>query len=432
MAGLHLQELLWLFLVYSFLGWILETVTAAFKHRHFLNRGLINGPLCIIYGVTVCVVTIFFHEMHGIWLFFASVIMSTLIEWTAGNLIERYFHERWWDYSDHRWNLEGTVSLTMSLFWGALCTVCISWGNGLLVKLYHWFPGALGKLGVSILMGVLLLDAAASVTILEGRSKNLERWESLDAWLDSITSRLGKKIYRSVNRRIMKAYPEAVPARQETAQPEVFAYGCSFYKLWLLFVIGAFLGDLTETVFCRITGGVWMSRSSVVWGPFSIVWGLGMAAATFLLYQYKERSAMFLFTAGTFLGGAYEYICSVFTELMFGQVFWDYSEMPFNLGGRINLLYCFFWGFAAVAWMKGIFPKMSDWIEKIPVKCGKMISWLLVLFMSCNILVSCMALIRVEERQKGIEAQSRWQQVMDERFDDARMQRIYPNAIHVE
>ena len=45
-----------------------------------------------------------------------------------------------------------------------------------------------------------------------------------------------------------------------------------------------------------------------------------------------------------FLGGAYEYLCSVFTELVFGKVFWDYSWMPFNLGGRINLLYCFFWG----------------------------------------------------------------------------------------
>ena len=42
----------------------------------------------------------------------------------------------------------------------------------------------------------------------------------------------------------------------------------------VLLFIGAFLGDITETIFCRITAGYWMSRSSVVWGPFSIVWGL--------------------------------------------------------------------------------------------------------------------------------------------------------------
>ena len=52
-------------------------------------------------------------------------------------------------------------------------------------------------------------------------------------------------------------------------------------------------------------------------------------------------------------------------------MFWDYSKIPFNLGGRINLLYCFFWGIAAVVWIKGIYPVMSAWIEKIPMKFGK-------------------------------------------------------------
>ena len=84
-----------------------------------------------------------------------------------------------------------------------------------------------------------------------------------------------------------------------------------------------------------------MSRSSLVWGPFSIVWGLAIALVTQVLYKYKDRSAFWLFGMGTLLGGAYEYLCSVFTELVFGKVFWDYSWMPFNLGGRINLLYCF-------------------------------------------------------------------------------------------
>ena len=71
---------------------------------------------------------------------------------------------------------------------------------------------------------------------------------------------------------------------------------------------------------------------------------LALAAATLFLYKYRDRSASFFFVAGTLLGGLYEYLCSVFTELVFGTVFWDYSAIPFNLGGRINLLYCFFWG----------------------------------------------------------------------------------------
>ena len=196
-----------------------------------------------------------------------------------------------------------------------------------------------------------------------------------------------------------------------------------------MFIIGAFLGDITETIYCRITAGVWMSRSSVVWGPFSIVWGLAIAICTLLLYKYRHKSDSFLFFVGTFLGGAYEYMCSVFTEIVFGKIFWDYSKIPFNLGGRINLLYCFFWGIATVIWMKLLYPKLSALIEKVPVKPGKILTWITVVFMCCNVVVSCMALTRSTERANAVPANHRWQQIMDERFDDDRMNRIYPNML---
>ena len=135
--------------------------------------------------------------------------------------------------------------------------------------------------------------------------------------------------------------------RQPTAVQKGKADFLSAADLLWLFVIGAFLGDVVETVFCRLTAGVWMSRSSLVWGPFSVVWGLALAMATVLLRQNQEKSDRYLFAFGTVLGGVYEYVCSAVTELLFGTVFWDYSKFKFNLGGRINLLYCFFWGIAA-------------------------------------------------------------------------------------
>ncbi len=177
-----------------------------------------------------------------------------------------------------------------------------------------------------------------------------------------------------------------------------------------------------------------MSRSSVVYGPFSIVWGLGCALLTLVLYRIKDRSDSYIFAAGTLLGGAYEYICSVFTELVFGTVFWDYSGFAFNLGGRINLLYCFFWGIAAVVWMKLLYPFLSKWIERLPVRAGKILCNTMVIFMLVNCLISGMALIRYEERQTGIkkgmfsENLPGVERFLDGRFDNERMERIYPNA----
>ena len=89
------------------------------------------------------------------------------------------------------------------------------------------------------------------------------RWKRISTALDNAVT-------RSIQRRMAQAYPSLDKERirtQRKADPvrdsQVFAAGCSFYKIVLLFFCGAFLGDLTETVFCRITAGVWMSRSSV-------------------------------------------------------------------------------------------------------------------------------------------------------------------------
>ena len=133
------------------------------------------------------------------------------------------------------------------------------------------------------------------------------------------------------------------------------------------------------------------------------------------------------------MGGVYEYLCSVFTELVFGTVFWDYSHLPFNLGGRINLLYCFFWGIAAVVWLKSIYPRLSQWIERLPLRIGRVLSWVLILFMVVNIAVSCLAMGRYTQRQTmDAPPDTALGQLLDRRFPDSRMERIYPNAILVD
>lgn len=424
-------EHLWLFFICSFLGWVLETTAAAVKNKRFANRGLVNLPFCILYGCAAVFITIFGAELKGIWLYIGSVILATVFEWIAGHLIEKIYHEKWWDYSSIRWNLDGYVCLPMSAIWGALAYVMMRWGNTLLLKLFHLLPKTAGYILLLVLTVLLALDILATMMILSGKSKEEERWAAVDNWLSKPAVRLGHSIYKHVDTRIRRAYPDAKKTTITTASTPsaVFAEGCGFHKLVWLFMIGAFLGDITETIYCRITAGIWMSRSSVVWGPFSIVWGLAIAAATAFLHRYRNKSDGFLFAFGTFLGGAYEYVCSVFTEIVFGKVFWDYSTYPLNLGGRINLLYCFFWGIAAVVWMKMLYPKISGLIEKIPMKPGKIITWILTIFMCCNMFVSSLALIRSTERANHIPGESAWQQLMDKYYDDETLQHIYPNAI---
>ena len=78
-------ELLWLFFIYSFGGWVLETVIATLKQRKFANRGLVNGPFCVIYGLTVICMSIGLQELTGFWLFAFAVIYATIAECISGH-----------------------------------------------------------------------------------------------------------------------------------------------------------------------------------------------------------------------------------------------------------------------------------------------------------------------------------------------------------
>lgn len=418
-------QLLWLYMIYSFIGWCGEVVVAAVKRHRFVNRGAVSGPFCPIYGLGAAVVAVFFPELKGnpLFLFLGGMVVNTFVEYVTGRIMEMSLHKKWWDYSDQKFNLGGYVCLKTSVLWG-ICTVLMIYVlNPVFTGLVGLIPKLWGEIILWVLFGLLIVDFIGTVIAVWGLKKKNGRIDQIREGLGRTSKLLENTMTRRLQARMIKAYPNLEKDEKE----DVFASGYGFYKLACLFFIGAFLGDITETVFCRFSMGRWMSRSSVVFGPFSIVWGLGCAMLTWILYRYREQSDRRLFLCGTILGGAYEYICSVFTEIVFGTVFWDYSKIPFNLGGRINLLYCFFWGFAAIIWMKGIYPFLSRWIEKIPVRIGKPLCMIMVFFMSVNIALSGLALDRYSKRHDGLPAKNAVGELMDDWFPDPYMEKVYPN-----
>ena len=418
-------QLLWLYMIYSFIGWCGEVAVAAVKRHRFVNRGAVSGPFCPIYGLGAAVVAVFFPELKGnpLFLFLGGMVVNTFVEYVTGRIMEMSLHKKWWDYSDQKFNLGGYVCLKTSVLWG-ICTVLMIYVlNPVFTGLVGLIPKLWGEIILWVLFGLLIVDFIGTVIAVWGLKKKNGRIDQIREGLGRTSKLLENTMTRRLQARMIKAYPNLEKEEKE----DVFASGCGFYKLACLFFIGAFLGDITETVFCRFSMGRWMSRSSVVFGPFSIVWGLGCAMLTWILYRYREQSDRRLFLCGTILGGAYEFICSVFTEIVFGTVFWDYSKIPFNLGGRINLLYCFFWGFAAIIWMKGIYPFLSRWIEKIPVRIGKPLCMIMVFFMSVNIALSGLALDRYSKRHDGLPAKNAVGELMDDWFPDPYMEKVYPN-----
>ena len=143
---LNFYSLSVLYLVYSFLGWVGETVVATIKGRRFANRGVASGPFCFIYGFTAVLLAISFADRPSpLLLFLGCAIDATVVEWLTAKLLERVNRRRWWDYSGKRFNVDGYICLQYSLLWGALGTATVLWGNGLLFKLYGLLPQWQGR-----------------------------------------------------------------------------------------------------------------------------------------------------------------------------------------------------------------------------------------------------------------------------------------------
>lgn len=349
------------------------------------------------------------------------------MEWLTGKMLEKMKRKKWWDYSGRKFQFDGYICLQYSILWGILGVLAVQYGNSIILGCFHSLPAVIEKAVIWGLIVAGLIDFSGSFLAVCHIEEKLPRLLGWNHKLQKWTYGLAVKISGHIEKRIGSSYPLVLPQREEVKEKD--GERCGFVQVFWLFVIGAFAGDVVETIFCRITAGVWMSRSSLVWGHFSVVWGFAIALVTVLLYKDRDKQDQHIFWAGVFLGGAYEYICSVFTELVFGKVFWDYSAMPFNLGGRINLLYCFFWGIAAVVWIKGLYPKIAKVIEIILKKSRWALTGLCMVFMAVNIVVSVLALVRYDTRADGKAVVSEWEQVMDQYFGDEKMEKIYPNAI---
>lgn len=425
-------ELVAYLIIYSFLGWLLEVCIVAIKDRRFRNRGLCNMPFCLMYGVMMDILIILWPNMagHGFfkWItaFVVFVGVQSISEFFAGRFCKRML----WKYEDITPYNGQWLNLLVAVIFAGILWCGVELLHPLMLLIIHILPELVVKIFCAVIGGALFIDFLLTLYIMYRNRGNLKVNEYQQKSQRNVSDANGK-IYRLIWARIEKAYPnmETEPRAEEKY---VFAKGICFDKIVWVFLISALLGDIIETFYCRLVGGVWMSRSSVLYGPFSIVWGIGAVVLTLVLSRFANKADRYIFIVGGLLGGVYEYVCSVFTEVFFGTVFWDYSHMMFNIGGRTNLLFMFFWGILSVVWIKLVYPHLSNAIEKIPPLAGKIATWVLIVFMVCNSLISAMAMVRYTQRQEGIAAQNAVEEFLDATYQDELIEKVWPNMLITE
>lgn len=125
----HFYAIIYYFFIYSFLGWLMESILNTLKQKTFINRGFLFGPYCPIYGIGMCIIYFICSSLVNapFLVFISGLFFATLLEYLTGFFMEKLFHAKWWDYSHSPYNLQGYICLHISVGWGLLSAIFVSY-----------------------------------------------------------------------------------------------------------------------------------------------------------------------------------------------------------------------------------------------------------------------------------------------------------------
>lgn len=203
----NFYELVWIFIIYAFLGWCTEVSYAALGRGIFVNRGFLNGPYCPIYGFGVVIVVTILTPLQDnlLLLFFGSFLLTSVLEYITGFLLEKVFHDRWWDYSNKPFNLHGYVCLKFSIYWGLACTFIMKVIHPIIYRGITWIPHTLGVVLLVIFMTVFIVDCCITVSTILKFNKRLKLMDEMAEKIHKLSDEIGENIYENVSGAIQKS-----------------------------------------------------------------------------------------------------------------------------------------------------------------------------------------------------------------------------------
>lgn len=157
-----------LFLIYSFLGWFLESVGGILNVKKFVNRGFLIGPYCPIYGIGVICFTLLLSDYKNdlIVLFFLSMLVAGTLEYLTSYLMEKIFNARWWDYSKNKFNINGRICLETMIFFGICGCLFLTILNPFFEHYINKIPDIPLTIVTTIISIIMLIDFIISTTII--------------------------------------------------------------------------------------------------------------------------------------------------------------------------------------------------------------------------------------------------------------------------
>lgn len=202
-------KIIYIFIIYAVIGWLMEVTIVSIKQKKLTPRGFLIGPWCPIYGFGALFITFLLQKYYEdpIALFIMSFLFGTVLEYVTSYIMEKLFHARWWDYSNHKFHINGRVSLTTSLGFGLLGLILVYFLNPFFLKIIKNIPPIVFNIIMIIISLIFLIDVTISYIIISNLKK--EGYSNIK----DITEKANEEIKRVLknkslfNRRLINAFP---------------------------------------------------------------------------------------------------------------------------------------------------------------------------------------------------------------------------------
>ena len=213
---ISLIKLFLIFIIISFLGYILEVIVCSYNYKKLVNRGFFFGQYCPIYGLGGIIIIWCLNRYYEdpIVVFIMGTVLTSLIEYYTSYVLEKIFHNRWWDYSNRPDNINGRICIGNSIFFGVGSLVIVYWLYPAILSLFNLFTDKTLIIIGSILLFIFLLDVIASFVIAYNLRHRIIIAEELKAEkLKRIPIIINKKYkeeiekLKIVSNRLIKAFP---------------------------------------------------------------------------------------------------------------------------------------------------------------------------------------------------------------------------------
>lgn len=201
----------------------------------------------------------------------------------------------------------------------------------------------------------------------------------------------------------------------------------SIFNLFYIFIIGSVAGWFIEGLWTLIKKRVIINHSCVVIGPFNMIYGLCAILLSILLYKFKNSSNFKIFIMSFISCSILEYLMSYIMEIAFGFTAWNYSKKFLNINGRISLFYSIMWGLLGILWIKYLYPKLNNLLDKMNKKIGIIFMNFLVIFLIFDGILTISAMNRARAFDKGIPPQNSYEVFLDKTFDSKYLKNMFNN-----